>query len=72
MSDPQTTLKPCPFCGGAGKIETTPSVNASHISVAKCGGGLFGDGFASGLAGCGAAIVRANEIQAAEAWNERI
>jgi len=72
MSDPQTTLKRCPFCGGAGKIETTPSVNASHISFAKCGGGLFGDGYPYGLYGCGAAIMRGNEIQAAEAWNARI
>jgi Restriction alleviation protein Lar len=64
-------LKPCPFCGGEGKINTYPDANTSEMSLAQCAGGPFPK-FLTGTTGCGAMIERANPIQAAEAWNARI
>ena len=64
------TLLRCPFCGGEAQVDTYPSAECSYISIAKCIGGEVPK-FVTGKAGCGAAIIRSNNIQAIEAWNAR-
>ena len=48
-----------------------PAAQASNVSYARCAGGEFPK-FLTGSTGCGAIIMRANPVQAAEAWDARV
>ena len=63
MRMPEIKLKPCPFCGGIGKLETAGiNNNYSFVKCKECGAGSRA--FRISNEYC-------SDEKAAEAWNRR-